>query len=259
MAGFSMALMTGQTLGPAIGGAVAGLAGWRAAQGVGGADRRRRDRRLPARARRPRAARRERAQRARRRAVARAGRRARRRCRSPSSSRSARCRRRCCRSSARPSRRSRPRSSALRSAAAGSRGSPARRWPAPSRTAYRARRRLYPSLLIMAVAVLMLAPPPTMATWLPPSRCSRSPRPGSPWRRRSSPTRCRPDGRAPARHVPLHRRLRPARRPGRRRPALPALRPRGRDVRHRRGARRLRTRGGPARHGAAIGSAVVAA
>ena len=34
MAGFSMALMTGQMLGPAIGGAVAGLAGWRAAQGV---------------------------------------------------------------------------------------------------------------------------------------------------------------------------------------------------------------------------------
>ena len=34
MAGFSMALMTGQTLGPAVGGAVAGLAGWRAAQGV---------------------------------------------------------------------------------------------------------------------------------------------------------------------------------------------------------------------------------
>ena len=34
MAGFSMALMTGQMLGPAIGGAVAELAGWRAAQGV---------------------------------------------------------------------------------------------------------------------------------------------------------------------------------------------------------------------------------
>jgi len=34
MAGFSMALMTGQTLGPAVGGAIAGLAGWRAAQGV---------------------------------------------------------------------------------------------------------------------------------------------------------------------------------------------------------------------------------
>jgi MFS transporter, DHA1 family, multidrug resistance protein len=34
MAGFSMALMTGQTLGPAIGGALAGVAGWRAAQGV---------------------------------------------------------------------------------------------------------------------------------------------------------------------------------------------------------------------------------
>ena len=34
MAGFSVALMTGQMLGPAIGGAVAGLAGWRAAQGV---------------------------------------------------------------------------------------------------------------------------------------------------------------------------------------------------------------------------------
>ena len=35
MAGFSMALMTGQTLGPAVGGLVAGLAGWRAAQVVG--------------------------------------------------------------------------------------------------------------------------------------------------------------------------------------------------------------------------------
>lgn len=35
MAGFSMALMTGQTLGPAIGGAIAGLAGWRVAQVVG--------------------------------------------------------------------------------------------------------------------------------------------------------------------------------------------------------------------------------
>jgi MFS family permease len=35
MAGFSMALMTGQTLGPAIGGAIAGLAGWRVAQIVG--------------------------------------------------------------------------------------------------------------------------------------------------------------------------------------------------------------------------------
>jgi DHA1 family multidrug resistance protein-like MFS transporter len=34
MAGFSMALMTGQTLGPAVGGALAGLAGWRLAQGV---------------------------------------------------------------------------------------------------------------------------------------------------------------------------------------------------------------------------------
>jgi MFS transporter, DHA1 family, multidrug resistance protein len=34
MAGFSMALITGQTLGPAIGGTVAELAGWRAAQGV---------------------------------------------------------------------------------------------------------------------------------------------------------------------------------------------------------------------------------
>jgi MFS family permease len=34
MAGFSMALMTGQTLGPAVGGTIAGLAGWRAAQGV---------------------------------------------------------------------------------------------------------------------------------------------------------------------------------------------------------------------------------
>jgi MFS family permease len=34
MAGFSMALMTGQMLGPAVGGAVAGVAGWRAAQGV---------------------------------------------------------------------------------------------------------------------------------------------------------------------------------------------------------------------------------
>jgi DHA1 family multidrug resistance protein-like MFS transporter len=35
MAGFSMALMTGQTLGPAVGGLIAGLAGWRAAQVVG--------------------------------------------------------------------------------------------------------------------------------------------------------------------------------------------------------------------------------
>jgi DHA1 family multidrug resistance protein-like MFS transporter len=34
MAGFSMALMTGQTLGPAVGGLIAGLAGWRAAQVV---------------------------------------------------------------------------------------------------------------------------------------------------------------------------------------------------------------------------------
>jgi MFS family permease len=37
MAGFSMALMTGQTLGPAVGGALAGLAGWRAAQSVAAA------------------------------------------------------------------------------------------------------------------------------------------------------------------------------------------------------------------------------
>jgi MFS family permease len=34
MAGFTMALMTGQTLGPAIGGIVAGIGGWRAAQAV---------------------------------------------------------------------------------------------------------------------------------------------------------------------------------------------------------------------------------
>jgi DHA1 family multidrug resistance protein-like MFS transporter len=34
MAGFSMALMTGQTLGPAVGGVLAGLWDWRAAQGV---------------------------------------------------------------------------------------------------------------------------------------------------------------------------------------------------------------------------------
>jgi MFS transporter, DHA1 family, multidrug resistance protein len=34
MAAFQMALMTGQTLGPAVGGIVAGLAGWRVAQGV---------------------------------------------------------------------------------------------------------------------------------------------------------------------------------------------------------------------------------
>jgi MFS transporter, DHA1 family, multidrug resistance protein len=34
MAGFSMALMTGQALGPAVGGAIAGVAGWRAAQAV---------------------------------------------------------------------------------------------------------------------------------------------------------------------------------------------------------------------------------
>jgi DHA1 family multidrug resistance protein-like MFS transporter len=37
MAGFSMALMTGQTLGPAVGGLVAGLSGWRAAQAVAAA------------------------------------------------------------------------------------------------------------------------------------------------------------------------------------------------------------------------------
>jgi DHA1 family multidrug resistance protein-like MFS transporter len=37
MAGFSMALMTGQTLGPAVGGLVAGLGGWRAAQAVAAA------------------------------------------------------------------------------------------------------------------------------------------------------------------------------------------------------------------------------
>jgi MFS family permease len=35
MAGFSMALMTGQALGPAVGGLIAGLAGWRVAQVVG--------------------------------------------------------------------------------------------------------------------------------------------------------------------------------------------------------------------------------
>ncbi|HWM08277.1 MAG TPA: MFS transporter [Solirubrobacteraceae bacterium] len=34
MAGFSMSLMTGQMLGPAVGGAIAGLAGWRASQTV---------------------------------------------------------------------------------------------------------------------------------------------------------------------------------------------------------------------------------
>jgi MFS family permease len=34
MAGFSMALMTGQALGPAVGGTIAGLAGWRVAQVV---------------------------------------------------------------------------------------------------------------------------------------------------------------------------------------------------------------------------------
>jgi MFS family permease len=37
MAVFSMALMTGQTLGPAVGGVVAGVAGWRAAQAVAAA------------------------------------------------------------------------------------------------------------------------------------------------------------------------------------------------------------------------------
>jgi MFS family permease len=37
MAGFSMALMTGQTLGPAVGGIVAGIAGWRTAQVVAAA------------------------------------------------------------------------------------------------------------------------------------------------------------------------------------------------------------------------------
>ena len=35
MAGFSMALMTGQTLGPAVGGLIAGVAGWRVAQVFG--------------------------------------------------------------------------------------------------------------------------------------------------------------------------------------------------------------------------------
>ncbi len=35
MASFSMALLTGQTLGPAVGGLIAGFAGWRAAQVVG--------------------------------------------------------------------------------------------------------------------------------------------------------------------------------------------------------------------------------
>src|SRR5215211_5438134 len=34
MAVFSMALMTGQTLGPAVGGVIAGIGGWRAAQAV---------------------------------------------------------------------------------------------------------------------------------------------------------------------------------------------------------------------------------
>jgi MFS family permease len=37
MAGFSMALMTGQALGPALGGLIAGLGGWRAAQAVAAA------------------------------------------------------------------------------------------------------------------------------------------------------------------------------------------------------------------------------
>jgi DHA1 family inner membrane transport protein len=37
MATFSMALMTGQTLGPGVGGLIAGVAGWRAAQGVAAA------------------------------------------------------------------------------------------------------------------------------------------------------------------------------------------------------------------------------
>jgi MFS family permease len=37
MAAFSMALMTGQTLGPAVGGIVAGIGGWRAAQAVAAA------------------------------------------------------------------------------------------------------------------------------------------------------------------------------------------------------------------------------
>ena len=37
MAAFSMALMTGQTLGPGVGGMIAGLAGWRAAQAVAAA------------------------------------------------------------------------------------------------------------------------------------------------------------------------------------------------------------------------------
>ena len=115
MAGFSMALMTGQMLGPAIGGAVAGLAGWRAAQGVAvligvgvfavcllvPAGRVAR----PARARAP-AGPTRRSRRAAptprllglRRAACRARRpRCSPRCRSRSSSPSARCRRRCCR------------------------------------------------------------------------------------------------------------------------------------------------------------------
>jgi len=37
MAAFSMALMTGQTLGPAVGGLIAGIGGWRAAQAVAAA------------------------------------------------------------------------------------------------------------------------------------------------------------------------------------------------------------------------------
>ena len=37
MAGFSMALMTGQALGPAVGGLIAGIGGWRAAQAVAAA------------------------------------------------------------------------------------------------------------------------------------------------------------------------------------------------------------------------------
>ena len=57
-------------------------------------------------------------------------------------------------------------------------------------------------------------------------------------------------GRPPARHVPLHRRLRAARRPGRHRPALPAQRPGGGDAGDRRRAGRLRARGGPADCGA---------
>ncbi len=98
MAGFSMALMTGQTLGPAVGGLIAGVVELACRPGRGRADRRRRHRRLPGPAGRARAAARPRAARERRAGAAglagvRAGGRAVRRLLHAR----ARCRRPCCR------------------------------------------------------------------------------------------------------------------------------------------------------------------